>query len=112
VRPETDPLHLAGSEIAFEDPALGETYARNLTPDADTGLGNYDALAIKQALRTGRRLDGKRMAPPMSRLIPHVSGMSEDDLDALVAYLKSVPAATNKVKERHLAPALRAELGD
>jgi hypothetical protein len=45
-------------------------------------------------------------------LIPHISGLTEDDLDALVAYLKSVPAARNKVRDRNLAPALRRELGD
>jgi hypothetical protein len=111
-RKETDPLYLAGSDQAFEDPAIGETYPRNLTPDPETGLGNFDAAAIKQALRTGRRLDGKRMASPMSVVIPHVSGLAEDDLDALVAYLKSIPAARNKVRDRNLVPELRKELGD
>jgi cytochrome c553 len=111
-RQETDPLYLAGSDQAFEDPGLGQTYARNLTPDPETGLGNYDAAAIKQALRTGRRLDGKRMAPPMSVVIPHISGLAEDDMDALVAYLKSLPAARNKVSDRNLSPELRKQLGD
>jgi len=110
--PETDPLYLAGSEQVFEDPALGQTYPRNLTPDAETGLGNYDAAAIKQALRTGRRLDGKRMAPPMSVIIPHLSGLTDEDLDALVAYLKSVPPVRHKIPDRNLASALRQQLGD
>jgi mono/diheme cytochrome c family protein len=111
-RPETDPLYLAGSYLAFEDPGLGQTYARNLTPDPETGLGNYDAAAIEQALRTGRRLDGRRMAPPMSVLIPHLSGLGQEDLGALVAYLKSVPAARHKVPDRNLVAALRGQLGD
>src|SRR5882724_5447858 len=102
--PETDPLYLAGSEQVFEDPALGQTYPRNLTPDPETGLGNYAAAAIKQALRTGRRLDGRRMAPPMSVLIPHISGLTDDDLDALVGYLKSVPLARHKIPDRNLVP--------
>jgi mono/diheme cytochrome c family protein len=111
-RPETDPLYLAGSDEAFEDPALGQTYPRNLTPDAETGLGNYDAVAIKQALRTGRRLDGKRMASPMAVVIPHISGLTDEDLDALVAYLKSIPAAKHKVPDRNLVPELRKQFGD
>jgi hypothetical protein len=111
-RPEGDPLYLAGAEQPFEDPGLGQTYPRNLTPDPETGLGNYDAAAIKQALRTGRRLDGKPMAPPMSVLIVHLSGLAEGDLDALVAYLKSVPPAKHKIPDRNLAPALRRALGD
>ena len=81
-------------------------------PIPETGLGNYDAAAIKQALRTGRRLDGKRMAPPMSVIIPHLSGLTDEDLDALVAYLKSVPAVRHKIPDRNLAPALRQQLGD
>jgi hypothetical protein len=51
------------------------------------------------------------MAPPMSILIPHISGMSDDDLDALVAYMKILPAAKRKPPERELAAAVRAQLG-
>jgi hypothetical protein len=111
-RAESDPLFLAGADVPFDEPGLGQVYPRNLTPDPETGLGNYDAAAIKQAIRNGRRLDGKRMAPPMSVIIPHVSGMTDEDLDAVVAYLKSVPPAKHKVAERNLAPELRAQLGD
>jgi cytochrome c553 len=110
-RRENDPLYLAGSEAAFQDPALGKVYARNLTGDVETGLGRYDVAAIKQALRDGRRLDGKRMASPMSVMIPHYSGMSEEDLDAIATYLKTVPAAKNRVPERELAPPLKGALG-
>jgi cytochrome c553 len=111
-RAEEDPLFMAGAEVPFEDPGLGSVYPRNLTPDIETGLGNYDVGAIKQALRSGRRLDGKLMAPPMSIIIPHVSGLAEEDLDALVAWLKSLPPAKHKIPPRNLAPALRAALGD
>jgi cytochrome c553 len=110
-RKETDPLFLAGADVPFESPALGQTYPRNLTPDPETGLGKYDAAAIKNAIRTGTRLDGKRMAPPMTVLIPHVSGMTDDDLDALVAYLKSLPPAKHQVKDRALSPELIKQLG-
>jgi cytochrome c553 len=110
-RPETDPLAFAGSDVPFEDPALGKVYASNISGDPDTGLGRYDADAIKQALRNGNRLDGKKLAPPMSILMPHISGMSEDDLDALAAYIKTLPAAKRKPPERQLVDAVRAQLG-
>jgi mono/diheme cytochrome c family protein len=110
-RPETDPLYLAGSDAPFEDPALGKVYARNLTGDAETGLGRYDAAAIKDAIRGGTRLDGKRMAAPMSVMVPHYSGMSDEDLDAVAAYIKSLPAAKNHVPERVLVEPLRGALG-
>jgi mono/diheme cytochrome c family protein len=110
-RPETDPLYLAGSEAPFEHPALGKVWARNLTGDAETGLGRYDAAAIKEALRNGTRLDGKRMAAPMSVMVPHYSGMSEEDLEAVAAYIKTLPAAKNRVPERVLVEPLRGALG-
>ena len=110
-RPETDPMAFAGSEVPFEDPGLGKVYASNISGDAETGLGRYGADAIKQALRNGTRLDGKKLAPPMSILIPHLSGMTEDDIDALAAYIKTLPAAKRKPPERQLNEALRAQLG-
>ena len=98
-------------EVPFEDPGLGKVYASNISGDAETGLGRYGADAIKQALRNGTRLDGKKLAPPMSILIPHLSGMTEADIDALVAYIKTLPAAKRKPPERQLNEALRAQLG-
>jgi mono/diheme cytochrome c family protein len=110
-RPESDPLAFAGSDVPFEDPGLGKVYASNISGDPETGLGRYSADAIKQALRNGTRLDGKKLAPPMSILIPHLSGMTDDDIDALVTYLKFLPAAKRKPPERELGPAMRAQLG-
>jgi mono/diheme cytochrome c family protein len=110
-RPETDPMAFAGSEVPFEDPGLGKVYATNISGDTETGLGRYSPDAIKQALRNGTRLDGKKLAPPMSILIPHISGMSDADIDALVAYMKTLPAAKRKVPERELPASLRAQLG-
>jgi mono/diheme cytochrome c family protein/cytochrome c553 len=109
-RPETDPLAYAGSDVPFEDPALGKVYAANLTGDVETGLGRHDAAAIKQALRNGMRLDGKRLAPPMSTLIPHIAGMTDEDLDALIAYLKTVAPVKRRVPARELVEPLRSQL--
>lgn len=109
--PSEDNL-FAGSEEALQDPSLGKVWSRNLTPDKETGLGNYTADQIKQALRTGKRLDGKMMAPPMSSFIPHFSGMTEEDLDAIVAYLRSIPAKKHKVPERELSPMAKRLVGE
>lgn len=101
-RREGDPLFMAGADVAFTDERLGKVYPRNLTPDVETGLGKYKPADIKAALRDGRRLDGKRMAPPMSILIPHYSGMTDEDLDALVAYLGTLKPAKHVVPEPEL----------
>jgi mono/diheme cytochrome c family protein len=102
----------AGAEDPMEDPAWGKVYPRNLTTDRETGLGNYTAEQIKQALRAGRRLDGKTMAPPMSGFIPHFSGMTDEDLDAIIAYLQAIPAKKHKVPERTLTPAAKRLVGE
>jgi mono/diheme cytochrome c family protein len=93
---------MAGSRRALFEPEYGRVYARNLTPDPETGLGRYTADQIKRALRTGRRLDGKPMGAPMSLVIPHVSRWSEDDLDALATYLTSLNPIRRQVPEREL----------
>lgn len=103
-RKETDPLFMAGADAPFTDARLGKVWARNLTPDPETGLGKYKPDQIKAALRDGKRLDGKRMAPPMSVMIPHTSGMTDEDLDALVAFLGSLKPANHAVKEPELTP--------
>jgi mono/diheme cytochrome c family protein len=103
---------MAGSRMAMSEPEYGKLYARNLTPDKETGLGNYTAEQIKQALKTGKRLDGKVMAPPMSVLIPHLSTWSEEDLDALVTYLVSLKPIKYQVPERQLTPAAKKLVGE
>jgi mono/diheme cytochrome c family protein len=105
-RAENDPLYLAGSDVPFEDAGLGKVYARNLASDPETGLGRFDAVAIKQAIRSGSRLDGKRMAAPMSTLTRHYSAMTDADLDAIVTFLKSLPPARNRIPERKLVEAV------
>lgn len=96
----------AGSDGPFDYgwAGIGKIWASNLTPDKETGLGNYGPDQIKKAIQHGTRLDGKPMLPPMSAMIPHVSGMTEEDLDALVAYLGSLKPVKNKVKSPELSP--------
>jgi cytochrome c553 len=107
-RKADDPQFLAGSEGPFEDPSFGKVWARNLTPDKETGLGKAFPDQLKAAIRNGTRLDGKRMAPPMSVMVPHYSGIAEEDLEALVVYLKKgVKPARHQVPERELVPAVK-----
>jgi mono/diheme cytochrome c family protein len=68
---------------------------RNLTPDA-TGLKNATGQQIKDAFRNGIRTDGKKLAPIMPYWIFH--NMTDADADAVVAYLRSIPAVSHTVK--------------
>lgn len=62
--------------------------SRNLTPDPESGLGNWTDDQIKQAIRHGIRADGSPLLPPMG--FPYYANITETDLDALVAYLRSL----------------------
>ena len=107
-RKEDDPLFMAGSENPFSDPKLGKVWARNLTPDPETGLGKYSAEQIKQAIRTATTLDGHKMAPPMSIMMAHYSGITDEDLDALIHWLKTLKPVKRLVPPRELTPAMQA----
>jgi mono/diheme cytochrome c family protein len=102
----------AGSRMALSEPEYGKVYARNLTPDKETGLGKYSVEQIKQALKSGRRLDGKIMAPPMSLLIPHLSTWTDEDLDSLVTYLMSLKPIKHQVPDPQLTPAAKKLVGE
>lgn len=87
--------YLGGSEVGFEVPGLGVFYGPNLTPDKETGLGDWTADQIIAALRTGQRPDGRILAPVMPwRQFSH---LTDADAAAIAAYLKSLPAVKNKV---------------
>ena len=56
---------LGGSEVGFEIPGLGVFHGPNLTPDKETGLGNWTDEQILTALQKGARPDGRMLAPIM-----------------------------------------------
>ena len=87
---------LSGSELGWTGP-WGTSYARNLTPDLETGLGYYNEKEIILALRSGKRLDGKPMLPPMPW--QDVASLSDADMHALVAYLQSLKPIEHKVPD-------------
>jgi mono/diheme cytochrome c family protein len=55
--------YLGGSEVGFEIPGLGVFHGPNLTPDPETGLGKWSIAEIVTALQTGKRPDGRELAP-------------------------------------------------
>ena len=86
---------LGGSEVGFEMPGLGTFHGPNLTPDKATGLGNWSDVQVATALTTGVRPDGRQLAPIMPW---HAfAKLSKDDVAAIVAFLRSIPAVSNKV---------------
>ncbi len=74
----------------------GVSYTANLTPDEATGIGAWEEKTFIQAMRTGKHLGGGRdILPPMPWQA--IGRLSDDDLKAIFAYLKSIPPIQNQV---------------
>jgi mono/diheme cytochrome c family protein len=71
------------------DGPFGTVYSSNITPDPKTGIGTWTDEQIITATRLGRRPNGERLIPVHP--YPSFNGMAEEDLRALVAYLRSLP---------------------
>jgi mono/diheme cytochrome c family protein len=91
---------LSGSEVGWRGP-WGTSFARNLTPDPETGLGGWTDDELANTLRTGVRKDGTVLLPPMPW--QNTSQMSQQDLHAVVAYLRSLAPVKHAVP-RALGP--------
>ena len=87
--------YLGGSEVGFEIPGLGVFYGPNLTPDKETGLGNWTDEQIVAAMQKGVRPDGRVLAPIMPWRA--LANLTKEDAGAIVAYLRSLPPVRNKV---------------
>lgn len=96
---------LSGSELGWTGP-WGTTYPSNLTPDTETGIGAWTEADIVKALKIGQRPDGSPLLPPMPW--PNTAQLTDEDLAALAAYLKSIPAVKHAVPAR-VAPGVVAK---
>jgi mono/diheme cytochrome c family protein len=99
----TEPWMYAGAvtNTAFAGP-WGVSYAINLTPDNETGIGLWSEQVFVNALKTGRHMGvGRPIMPPMPW--QHYSQMTDEDLKAIYAYLKSIEPRHNQVPEAVVA---------
>jgi mono/diheme cytochrome c family protein len=71
------------------DAPFGTIYSTNITPDRATGIGDWTDDQIIAGIRLGRRPNGERVIPVHPFMT--FNGMAEEDLRALVAYLRSLP---------------------
>jgi hypothetical protein len=77
----------------------GVSFSANLTPDPETGrLRDFTEQQFVQTLRTGRHQgQGRQILPPMPWQL--IGKMTDDDLKAVFAYLRQIPAVKNKVPD-------------
>jgi hypothetical protein len=93
----------AATNTAWSGP-WGVSFTANLTPDPETGLGKWTLRNFVDTIRTGRHMGrGRPILPPMP--IPMYKNFTDEDLDAIYSYLRTIPAVKNRVPEP-LPPAL------
>jgi mono/diheme cytochrome c family protein len=79
--------------LKFDLP-FGTFYTRNLTPDKETGIGNFTDAEIARVLRYSVKKNGESVLPFMP-----FQNMSDEDLTAVISYLRSTKPVANKVPD-------------
>ncbi len=104
--PKGPPAAVAGKDfsggLSWDEPPFKVT-APNITPDKDTGIGGWTDAQIKTVMRTGIRPNGVHVAMIMPTGFYHI--MTDRDLDAVVAYLRTLKPVSNKVADPDLQDA-------
>jgi mono/diheme cytochrome c family protein len=79
---------------------FGELIPPNITPDDETGIGDWTAADFRRAMKEGIGHDGKRLYPAMP--YPAYTKMSDQDIDALWSYIRTVEPVHNPVEANQL----------
>jgi len=87
--------------FAFNLSGIGTIYSTNITPDKDTGIGNYTDQQFLDAMHKGIRRDGELLYPAMSYTT--YSYMTDADALAIKAYLFTLPAVHAPASQNKLA---------
>jgi len=94
---------IAETNTAWSGP-WGVSYTANLTPDKETGLGKWTVRMFIDTIRTGRHQGrGREILPPMP--YPMYKHFTDEDLEAIFAYLQTIPPVRNKVPDPVIAGA-------
>jgi hypothetical protein len=88
-------MYMAGGQLMRVVP-FGDYPTANLTSDKETGLGNWTDDEIKRAITQGILKDGTRL-PPYPMDWTAFAAMTPADLNAMVAYLRTIPRISNRV---------------
>ena len=86
---------LSGGPQTWDTPQF-RVKGSNITPDRETGIGTWTDAQIKNSIQNGVRPSGVPLSPQMPFGFYKI--FMPADLDAVVAYLKSVPATRNQVE--------------
>jgi mono/diheme cytochrome c family protein len=92
---------LGGGGFPFLGP-WGTIFGANVTPDRETGVGAWTDQQLKDAITKGIERDGSKLIGPMPW--PWYAKMTSEDLDAIVAYMRTMKPIRNKVEPRLIPP--------
>ncbi len=88
---------VSASMTAWSGP-WGTSFTANLTPDEETGIGLWTSKTFIDTIRNARHMGaGRPLLPPMPS--EQISSYTDADLEAIFAYLQSVPAVKNRVPQ-------------
>ena len=87
----------AATMTAWNGP-WGTSFTMNLTPDKETGLGDWTVEEFIATMKTGlERGKGRPVLPPMP--VQNLRNLTDTDIRALFAYLQSIPAIKNRTPQ-------------
>jgi mono/diheme cytochrome c family protein len=88
-------MNASGTMTAWSGP-WGVSFTANLTPDKETGLGDWTEEMFIATMKTGRHQGkGRPLLPPMPYF--NLQKLTDEDIKSVFAYLQSLPAIRNKV---------------
>ena len=95
--PEASKGYMAGGMRWKID--ANKVWASNITPDVSTGIGEYDTVSFRNAVREGIGLNGlKPEGRPLQYPMPHFKRLTDKQVDAIFTYMNSLQSIHNKVK--------------
>jgi len=80
---------------------FGTIFSTNITPDVETGIGNWSYPAFERAMREGIHRDGRHLYPAFP--YTHFAQTTDADLQALYAYLMAQPPVRAKNRDQAIA---------
>lgn len=91
-------IALVSADLTAWSGPWGISYAANLTPDENTGIGSWSEETFVKALKTGHHMGVSRpILPPMPWTA--LRNLTDDDLRSIYAYLRTIPPVHNRVPD-------------
>jgi mono/diheme cytochrome c family protein len=97
-----------GGGSQFVEPMAFRLICSNVSPDRETGAGDWTDEQFARAIRDGIGIDGRRLFPVMPYMKYRV--MSDEDLASIIVYLRSIPPVRRRLPKTEMPPLLKAAL--